>query len=345
MSSSFPFVILLTHLYTRLARAGDTDSCEDLSLLLQNTYIGKNTLASSDSYRDNANTLLILPEAESQYAPHFIQDKCARQSKLQLPYTCFSIHSPQTDQHEEGYLSVKTLENEFSNKWSAVINKLSKHSYDSFFDYNAGFWVNDLHSYLQRLNDNSNLLTDYIGLKWYAPAPIGKTFYSLIIHSPQSQIIFELMSFTEPNLSLYPNIRHNFEFRKTNEIRATFLAYAPNEYPWNRADDATIVPIKLSFGCSNIGKHVEFYTNVLEAEVLYSANDFVSSIDNQRISVVFLRSINDVMEIEFVERPIGYTYGSFTVDTYQQLLTDTHNDRITSPTCGLDRWYFFVCRF
>eukprot|EP01084_Bolivina_argentea_P032920 60921_1 len=174
------------------------DSCTNEDLL-QNSYIGKNTLATSDSYRDNANTLLILPDAQAQYAPHFIQDKCARQSKLELPYSCFAIHSPQTWQHEEGYLAVKTLENEFSKKWHAIINKHSSYSYDSFFDYNLGFWVSNLHTYLKQLNDYNDLLTNYIGLKWYSPKPIDKTFYSLLIHSPESQIIFEIMSFIKPD--------------------------------------------------------------------------------------------------------------------------------------------------
>eukprot|EP01084_Bolivina_argentea_P212408 361072_1 len=153
--NSYIIATLLSYVY--IISIAD-DSC-DMNNLLQNTYISKNTLASSDSYRDNANTLLILPDAQPQYAPHFIQDKCARQSKLELPYTCFAIHSPQTWQHEEGYLSVRTLEQQFTKKWQAVIHQRSIYSYDSFFDYNVGFWVQHLDKYSQqRLQRSINRL-------------------------------------------------------------------------------------------------------------------------------------------------------------------------------------------
>eukprot|EP01084_Bolivina_argentea_P085638 154800_1 len=144
------------------------------------------------------------------------------------------------------------------------------------------------------------------------------------------------MSFIKPDLSKYINI--NVQFTQINEIRATFLTYSESDYPWNRIDGATIVPIKLSFGCSNIKQHIEFYTNVMEAKLLYAQYNIISDIDGVSISYAFLQSINDQLEIEFVERPIDYTFGKFTVETYQQLLTNTHNDRISSPTCGLDRW-------
>ena len=58
---------------------------------LSEFHIEKYTMASSDSYRENEMVQLIFPEAEAEYAPHFKQDYCARQSKISLPYSCFKV--------------------------------------------------------------------------------------------------------------------------------------------------------------------------------------------------------------------------------------------------------------
>ena len=198
----------------------------DLSdVCLSEFHIEKYTMATSDSYRDTEMTCLIFPEATAEFAPHFKQDYCARQSKIEIPYSCFKIHAPQTWQHDEGYLSVQALENEFSKKFYAVLNGYSDYEFDAFFDYSLGLWVKDLDKYLQRLNDHHTILTNYIGLKWYAPDPIDKTFYSLIIQSPSSQKVYELMSFNKPDLTQYPNLRKSFHFQYVNEMRASFLSY------------------------------------------------------------------------------------------------------------------------
>ena len=266
----------------------------------------------------------------------------ARQSKISLPGSCFKIHSPQTTQHAEGYLPVQSLENEFSKKFYAATNQhfsdakhpIHKHltdqlsptrSFDAFFDYNLGLWVQSLDPYLDRLDSNPDILTDYIGLKWHSPSPIDRTFYSLIIHSPASQKVYELMSFNEPDLSQYPNLRSTFTFKETNELRASFLAYNidAGEFPWNREDGADLVPIKISYGCSNLDENVEFYTNVLEAEVLYQKKAMISIMDGHQVSFAFLKPKHDKLEIAYFQRPEDYTYGAFTTKVYSQLLIDT----------------------
>eukprot|EP01084_Bolivina_argentea_P085637 154796_1 len=176
--------------------------------------IQKHTLATTDSYRDTEMTHLIFPEAIDEYIPHFHQDECARASKLYLPYTCFKIHAPQTWQLDEGYLSVKTLEREYTKKFYAIINGFSEYNYDAFFDNNIAFWVLNLDKYLSQINNNHHILSSYIGLKWNDKS-IDKTFYSLIIQSPHSQRIYELFSFNKPNLLLYTNIRTEFTWHHT----------------------------------------------------------------------------------------------------------------------------------
>ena len=99
------------------------------------------------------------------------------------------------------------------------------------------------------------------------------------------------------------------------------------------------MPVQISFGCSDIREQVEFYNKVLEAKILHLENDMISNIDGHVVSYAFLQPVNDRIEIKYVQRPIDYTYGKFTTELYKNLLVKTHNDRITSPVCGLDRWF------
>eukprot|EP01084_Bolivina_argentea_P270201 459389_1 len=173
-----------TQLYHEYSDPTDTFECYNNEFI-----IGKHTLASSDSYRDTKMIQLIFPEIKIEYTPNFIQDKCARLSKVFFPNTCFKLHSPQTYQHNEGYLSIKTLEKEYTKKFYSIIHGYSIYNFDSFFDNNIAFYVRNLDSYLQQIDNNYQILNSYIGLKWYHPSINNKTFYSLIIQSPHSQRI------------------------------------------------------------------------------------------------------------------------------------------------------------
>ena len=299
--------------------------------------IAKYTLASSDSYRDTKNIQLIFPQVRIEYAPNFIQDKCARSSKVFLPHSCFKLHAPQTWEHEEGYLSVKTLEKEYTKKFYAVINGYSKHEFDAFFDNNMAFWVNTMDIYLQQINDNSDTLTSYLGLKWYHSS-LDKTFYSLIIQSPDSQRVLELISFNEPDLSLYPNLRDNFKWTETSTIRASFLQYPQDEYPWTMFN-WDIVPIRIGYSTSNLDDQIRFYTDIMEAKLLEWKSGTTDVMDNQLVSFAFLQPAGSLIEIQYIQRPAAYTYGVFTIETYTRLLMETHNDRIVGEFCGLDRWF------
>eukprot|EP01084_Bolivina_argentea_P270202 459395_1 len=282
---------------------------------------------------------LLFPEVRIEYTPNFVQDKCARSSKVFFPNTCFKLHAPQTDQHDEGYLSVKTLEKKYTEKFYAVIHKYSEYNFDSFFDNNMAFYVRNLESYLEQIDNNYQILKSYIGLKWYHPSINNKTFYSLIIQSPHSQRIIELISFNKPNLELYTNIRNNFEWKETSVIRASFKQYPINEYPWTKFDYIDIVPIRISYATSHLEQQIKFYTEIMESEILQLENDVIDILDDISVSYAFLKPIGSLIEILYIQRPIEYTYGSFTTAIYSNLLLDTHNDVITDAYCGLDRYF------
>ena len=94
-----------------------------------------------------------------------------------------------------------------------------------------------------------------------------------------------------------------------------------------------------SYGAASIDENIEFYVKAMEGTLLLHHEDIESSLDGHRVSYAFLKVLDSQIEIEYVQRPIEYTYGSFTTEMYKNLLLSTHQSRITSPSCGLDRWF------
>eukprot|EP01083_Nonionella_stella_P046674 124960_1 len=291
--------------------------------------IFKHTVATSDSHRDCANAYHIFPDIHDEGASKFHDGQCAYQCKLELPYTCFKIHAPQT-QFDEGLLPIDTFESKISEKWK---HALTNNIYDVFFDNNMAFWVQSLDEYISHWNANDGVHLEYIGIEWTLDGiPIedpnfkDNTFYSILLHSPSSAIQFEFISYTKP--SSYRNL----QWITDNIPRCTFKLMN-DPYPWDREDGATIVPIRISHATTNINQLYDFYMNILEANFVY----YAQSMDSQTKSIV-MQLQNTHIEMQFVQRPKSLTYGTFALDMYQDLLMETHETIITSPYCGQDRW-------
>ena len=288
--------------------------------------IFKHTLSSSNSQRDCANAFRIFPDIKDQGATKFHDGECAYQCKLELPFSCFKLHAPQT-RFDEGLLHTKTLENTVSEKWQSVMSGNLR--YEPFFDYNMAFWVQSLDDFIAhwQSDEDTESALEYIGIRWTLPSELSEDidsdWFSILVHSADSQINFEFMSSTKP--SLYDDVQWI-----TDDIpRCTFKGMA--EYPWNRIDEATIVPVRISRATSDTNKMHDFYTNIFEAEGLYS----VDALDSKTI---FFHLPETQIELQFTQRSPALTYGSFTVEQYESLLMETHDSIITSAYCGQDRW-------
>ena len=212
--------------------------------------------------------------------------------------------------------------------------------YDAFMDNNMGFWVKSLDQFINHWElgkfNNPYLELDYFGIEWYlydidindANFKKEHKFYSILVHSAASAIIYEFMSFTKPTDENYNKMR----WITDNIPRCTFKAMT-DPYPWARSDGATIVPVRISHATTNVIQLRDFYTNVLEANTLYAAN----SMDG-KTKTVFMHLFDTHIEIQFVQRPLTQTFGDFRLDQFTALLTETHESIISSPYCGQDRW-------
>eukprot|EP01084_Bolivina_argentea_P197898 339026_1 len=308
----------------------------------QTFHIFKNTMASSDSARECANAYKIFPSIHDEGATKFHDGECAYQCKLELDYTCFKIHAPQTFEHDEGILPIHTFERKMSLKWEYVLNNKYPYDYDSFFDFNVAFWVDSLNDYISHWKSSPEL--EYFGIEWQLDWDISiddneftenKKFYSLLIHSPLSSINYEFISFHKPKNKFYKHIK----WIQSDLPRCTFKAMTP----WNRKDNANIVPVRISRATTNINKIYDFYVNILEGKLVnYAISDIAMETDSimkMTTKTMFILLQSTQIELQFVQRPTYYTTNDFSLEIYENMLLETHATIITSPYCGVDRWF------
>ena len=260
--------------------------------------------------------------------------QCAVSCHLELPDTCFQLRASESIAYDEGLLFIDSLESEISSKWNAAIQSKQ---YDAFMDYNIAFWVDSLDTFIRHWKSQHSADLQYLGIQWTLPSDL--TFhhiederfqrgqvYSILVHSAQSQIQYEFISFSEPDL--YDDVH----WITDNIPRCTFQGM--DEYPWNRPDGATIVPVRISRATSNTAEIKDFYIDIFDADVLYEFDVDSESISNSHS--VSLQLPDTQIELQFVQR--SQSFGDLTIDKFENLLKDTHSAVVSSPFCGQDRW-------
>lgn len=300
-------------------------------------HVEKFTVASSDSERDYSWAYRIFPYLEDQDASKFVNGMCGNQMKVELPDSCFKLHAPQTWEHDSGLLEVDILEKKMSKKWNHVLSSnAGTFNYDTFLDFNMAFWVQSLEPYLEQWisinaeSDEDQL--EFVGIEWeYKFADdleIGSTeyqnnqFYSLLIHSPGSNINYEFISYAKPSTTLYGQTK----WIHSSLPRVTFKAQN-DPFPWNRDDQTPIVPLRMSRATTDLDKMADFYSDVMESTILYdSEGEITDDLNGDDIAtkMLFVTALDTQIELQFVERPNYYTAGDFKLIQYERLLLETH---------------------
>ena len=231
-----------------------------------------------------------------------------------------------------------------SEKWQNAVDKFND-EYDAFFDFNVAFWVNDLDLYLEHWRtfseENEGEILETLGIEWTLPEELADTvdidddeyqndkFYSILVHSPGSQLQFEFMSYTVP--TLYDDVK----WISSNVPRCTFQLQN-DPYPWDRMDGATIIPVRISHATTDTNQLYNFYSKIMEADLLYHYH--TEDVQGRPVKTVFMHLEATHIEVQFVQRAVDSTFGEFTLEEYESLLMRTHDTVMTSPFCGQDRW-------
>jgi len=309
-------------------------------------------MGTSDAERACTNAYRIFPDL-TDLIPLKDTD-CVSLCKLELPGTCFQLVHADSKLLGDGLLPIGELEAAIDAKWTHAIES---HTYDAMFDYNMAFWARDLDELITLWRTESPDL-EWIGVEWVLPLDFKKEiddpaargegedptpFYSLIVHSPHSQIHYEFMSFTKPDL--YDTVdwiedsvaRTTFGIlHQSGDYKGRFNGGVTRYYPFNRPDKVGIVPVRISRATSNLSAVTHFYENVLGADVYGFDVDAAS--DSTKPTSAFIRLPGTQIETQFVQRPESATFGHLSVRAYEGRLRDTHAQSVSGPFCGEDRW-------
>jgi len=166
-----------------------------------------------------------LPD-ESEYSAKRFEDvahleTCGTTARVRLrtgedDYQLFSefhLHGVHADRYgsaggrEVGGLTVREVERIFQEELGGL------EEYSPWMDIHVGLYDNDLDSYLRRFLDHG---VPVLALRWPSADEKGSPLYSLIVHAPDTQEVFEIISTTAPRrissvFRDFPMTRHVFQ--------------------------------------------------------------------------------------------------------------------------------------
>jgi hypothetical protein len=129
---------------------------------------------------------------------------------------------------EVGGLKVRDVERMFQEELGDL------KEYSPWMDIHVGWYDNDLASYARRFSDHS---VPVLALQWPS-ADQGRSFYSLIVHAPDTQEVYEIISASVPELPRevalkeFPMTRHIFE---PDELRLLIDSSGPTQLHISRS--------------------------------------------------------------------------------------------------------------
>jgi hypothetical protein len=133
-----------------------------------------------------------------------------------------------SSRREVGGLKVRDVERIFQEELGDL------KEYSPWMDTHVGWYDNDLASYARRLSDHG---VPVLALRWPS-ADQGRSFYSLIVHAPDTQEVYEIISASAPELPRevtlkeFPTTRHAFE---PDELRLLMDSSGPTQLHISRS--------------------------------------------------------------------------------------------------------------
>jgi len=191
-----------------------------------------------------------LPDESPNFAKRFEGvarlEKCGASARVRLrtvlgesgddKFSEFHLHGVHADRYgsagggrEVGGLEVRDIERIFQEELGNL------EAYSPWMDIHFGIYDNDLDSYAQRFLDYS---VPVLALRWpSADMTQSPPFYSLIVHVPDTQEVFEIISTTAPSYARlvfrdFPMTRHVF---RQDELRLLMNSSGPTQLHISRS--------------------------------------------------------------------------------------------------------------
>ena len=238
---------------------------------------------------------------------------------------CFGIHMVNAAKRSAGDTDVATVEAHFNERLKDM------DEYDAFMDFSTVFIANSLDSYINAFEADG---IAYMLLRWKDNSDVhttdggttGRTFFSLIVHIPDTQINFEIVAAVAPTASPQRPIFEDSTIRLPHTAISSAGASPPG--------DDYLELAAISKGTSDIETISHFYSQILQASF-----DYLYSDTDTGLTMKTFRLPEAAMPIRFIQRTDTSSYAkTFSIKDLENAKNSAHEDSYTSPSCGFDQY-------
>jgi len=226
----------------------------------------------------------------------------------------FGMHLVNVSGHvTTGGLSTAEVEAEFNSKLGDLT------SFDGFMDYNIGLYTTSLSTYTDAFDKD--------GVK-YLPITFtvsGATWHGAIVQVPGSQMILELV--TDKTSTVSASVSSSavqLEQRITTRA-ATYVKSA--------GSDGILTPVTVNRAASDLSALETFYVTGMKATM---TSDFTDN--STQVSKKCFLWTGAKVDVCFTKRADSATKGAFKPADFEKMLNTVHDNLLTNPECGLDKW-------
>jgi len=230
----------------------------------------------------------------------------------------FGVHLVNVSNHlTTGGMSTAAVEAQFTDKLSDMATR-----FDSFMDFNAFFYTTALATYV------STFKSDGVPMYTTTWEYQGKTWTSVFVHNPGTQVVLELCQDTTLDDALLEGLKVH-----TSGRRASVRAIESIQNSTVEAGTAIITPLAVNRAVSaaTLAKLDAFYvtgmgtTKTDESSTGYSKYCYLWS--------------GATVDVCFTSRPDTDTKGEWKVGDFEDMLNTVHNNLMKGyPLCGIDKW-------
>lgn len=225
-----------------------------------------------------------------------------------------------------GQMSTSDVESQFNLK----LGNMS--SYDSFMDYNFALYTTDLDSYVSAFESGD---VNYMSVQWtLASDEEGDdetTYYGIMVHVPNTQMVFEIMSETESSAHKDKSRIVQLEQRVSRKALERAKARMENNYSVSRADYLTVLAV--SRATAKLDEVEAFYVD----DMYTTKTVDVTTDDNVTRKCFLWESFGATADVCFTQRSPNATTGTFKVSDFETMLYNSHKNVIDSGSC-YDKW-------
>ena len=228
---------------------------------------------------------------------------------MPMPFEGFGMHLVNVQSSKTtGGITVGALEKHFT----ARMGDYTK--YDAFMDFSAVLWCGDLPGYAKRFAEDG---VKFLAGSWKAAD--GSAWYSLIVQTPETQMIVELVGKGSPAIANHADLV---------EMEARMSPRQVTRFASATGVAGILEAVSVNRAVSNMTSIEDFYTTIVKLEAVHT-------VDETGISRRCYGWTDAKTDVCFTQRPADAPYdATFSVADMEAMIWSSHTALITGPTAN-----------